>query len=458
MEGIADRVLNLIEASGQSRRAFAQDIGLDDSKLSKSLSGARRFSSLDLARIADKCGVTIEWLLTGEEPALALAARTTTGQARTALEAAKRYSVMREDLTAFGWEQPWRPLDIEVPGGTYAEQGRALASAALARVTSAGLSITDADLPALVEAAFGADVAVIMLDEGFDGLSASSDDAKLIVLGASAVPARQRFTLAHELGHLLAGDDQGLHLDKDIYDRAQAKDPSEMRANSFASAFLMPEGVLRDAAGASGLAEDGFAKLACDLKVTPSALAIRLQQLRLIDAGTCDRFRKLTAAKAAYITGRSEEFAQRVADASAARPPGLLVRDAYRAYETGATTLRPYASLLGVDVEELRQALEVDEGAAGALWLTICSPTTLSCATSRQSTASISSSPCSVGGAGGQKQSHTRRAGPPPSCPRCSGSRWRAGSTSRSRSLTRETCGRSPGYGARSSTARTISR
>ena len=55
MEGIPDRVLSLIEASGLSRRAFAQDIGLDDSKLSKSLSGARRFSSLDLARIADRC-------------------------------------------------------------------------------------------------------------------------------------------------------------------------------------------------------------------------------------------------------------------------------------------------------------------------------------------------------------------------------------------------------------------
>ena len=98
MEGIPDRVLSLIEASGQSRRAFAQDIGLDDSKLSKSLSGTRRFSSLDLARIADKCGVTVDWLVTGEEPALAVAARTTSGQARTALEAAKRYSTMREDL------------------------------------------------------------------------------------------------------------------------------------------------------------------------------------------------------------------------------------------------------------------------------------------------------------------------------------------------------------------------
>jgi len=364
MEGIPGRVLSLIEASGLSRRAFAQDIGLDDSKLSKSLGGARRFSSLDLARVAERFGVTIEWLLTGEEPALALAARTTTGQARTALEAAKRYSVMREDLAAFGWEQPWRPLDVRALDGTYAERGRALAVAALARITSAGLPLTAADLPALIETAFGADVAVVLLDEGFDGLSAASDEAKLIVAGTSAVPARQRFTLAHELGHLLAGDDQGVHLDKDIYDRAQAKDPSEMRANAFASTFLMPEGLLREAAGTSGLTEDGFAGLACDLKVTPSALAIRLQQLRLIDAGTCDRFRKLTAARAAAVSGRSAEFARRVADASSPRPPGLLVRDAYAAYEAGATTLRPYASLLGVDADELRAALEGDEGVA----------------------------------------------------------------------------------------------
>ena len=139
MEGITDRVLRLIEASGQNRRAFAQDIGLDDSKLSKSLNGARRFSSLDLARIAEKCGVTVDWLITGEEPALAVAARTTSGEARTAIEAAKRYSTMREDLAVFGWEQPWRPLGVAIPSGTYAEQGKALAVAALARVAEEGL-------------------------------------------------------------------------------------------------------------------------------------------------------------------------------------------------------------------------------------------------------------------------------------------------------------------------------
>ena len=78
----------------------------------------------------------------------------------------------------------------------------------------------------MTEDVFGADVAVIALDEGFDGLAASSDEAKLIVLATSQVPARQRYTLAHELGHLLAGDDQGVHLDRDVYDQAQARTPA----------------------------------------------------------------------------------------------------------------------------------------------------------------------------------------------------------------------------------------
>jgi Zn-dependent peptidase ImmA (M78 family)/transcriptional regulator with XRE-family HTH domain len=365
MQGIPGRVLSLIESSGLSRRAFAHEIGLDDSKLSKSLSGTRRFSSLDLARIADRWNVTVDWLVTGEEQPLAIAARTTSGDARTALEAAKRYSTMRGDLASLGWPQPWRSVPLNAVNGTYAEQGRALAREALALMSRAGRSVDDADLPGVTEEVFGADVAVVALDTGFDGLAASSNDAKLIVLGTSQVPARQRFTLAHELAHLFAGDDQGVHLDRDVYDKAQAKDPSEMRANSFASAFLMPEEVLRAAVGPHGLTESGFATLACDLKVTPSALAFRLRDLRLIDSGTCDRYRSLSAARAATITGRGEELARRLALASTPRLPGLLVRDAYAAYETGATTLRPYANLLGVDLDELRQALESEQGAAG---------------------------------------------------------------------------------------------
>lgn len=362
MANVPERVLDLIEASGLSRRAFGQRVGLDESKMSKSLSGARRFSSVDLARIADLCQVTVDWLITGEEPPLALAARTTSGNAATALDAARRYSTLRTDIASLGYPQPWQPVTARLGAGGYVEQGRRLAEQALARVAEVGRSVRAGNLAALVEEVFGADVAVVELGAGFDGLAASSETVKLILLATSHIPARQRFTLAHELGHLLAGDNQEVHLDRDVYDKAQAKDPSEMRANAFASAFLVPDDLVRDAVGSTGLTAEAFAVLACDLTVTPSALAYRLLHLRLIDAGTCDRYKALTGARAANLAGRGEEFAAQVTDASRPRPPGLLARDTYAAYEAGAATLRPYATLLGADIDDLRRALESEHG------------------------------------------------------------------------------------------------
>lgn len=359
-----DRVRDLISASGLSQHAFALEVGLDDPKLSKSLSGARRFSSLDLARIAELCHVTVDWIITGIEPQLALAARSAGGSAQLAIREAKRLSAFRSDAAFLGFPQPWRPVDVGVLRGRHGDQGNALAEMALARLREEGRSETDSDLAGAVEQAFGVDVAIKDLGPDFDGLAVSSDEVKLVLVATSQTPARQRFTLAHELGHLLAGDDQELHVDEDVYDQSRKRDPTEVRANAFAAAFLMPESVLRAAVGKTGIDEASFASLGCELGVSPSALAYRLQSFRLIDAGTCDRFRSLSGAKAARVAGWEDEFARRVAQAGTPRPPGLLMRDTYAAYASGAATLRPYAALIGADVDTLRSALESDLGAA----------------------------------------------------------------------------------------------
>jgi Zn-dependent peptidase ImmA (M78 family)/transcriptional regulator with XRE-family HTH domain len=381
MPSTPDRVRHLISESGLTQRDFALRIGLDDSKLSKSLSGSRRFSSLDLARIADLSQVTVDWLITGDEPPLALAARTAGGSASIAIREAKRLSAMRSDVAMLGFPQPWRPLDgFDDSGGWvdqgwvdqgwvdqgWVDQGDRLAEAALARVRQIDGVAQRADLADVVEAVFGADVAILDLGNDFDGLATSSDDVKLIVLATSQMPARQRFTLAHELGHLLAGDDQGVHLDQDIFAHAQAQSPSEARANSFAASFLMPADTLRGAMGSTGLTGPDFAALACELNVTPSALAFRLESLRLIDSATFDGFRTLTGRMAASVAGRRAEFAHRVTEASRPRPPGLLVRDTYAAHDAGASTLRPYANLIGADVDDLRRALEMENEASYA--------------------------------------------------------------------------------------------
>jgi Zn-dependent peptidase ImmA (M78 family) len=366
MPSTSDRVRDLIRDSGLSQHDFAMRVGLDGPKLSKALSEARRFSSLDLARIAKLCNVTVDWLITGEESQLAHAARTTGGSATTAVRTAQRLATMRSDLAELGYPQPWRRLDMAPGSGSWATQGAALADAALAAAARAGRTGVADDLPELVESVFGADVAVVDLEDRFDGLATSSDTVKLIVLGTSQVPGRQRFTLAHELGHLLACDDQEVHIDEDVYAATRSREPSEVRANAFAAAFLMPETTVREALRRPGSPEHIFAALACDLRVSPMALAVRIKTLRLLDAGGCDRLGRMSAHEAAAMVGRGADLNRWTTEASLPRPPGLLALDALSAYRSGATTLRPYANVIGKDVERLRRGLEVETEAYDA--------------------------------------------------------------------------------------------
>ncbi|MEU0100693.1 XRE family transcriptional regulator [Streptomyces sp. NPDC006267] len=367
MSSISDRVRRLIDQSGMSLHDFADKTYLDAELLSQCIGGASSFSTVELAVIADEFHVSMDWLLTGAEPALAVAARTTTGKAAEALTAARDYVARRVGLDKLGYPQPWRPVSPAATSGNgYSAHGEALAKSAQRAVERHGRLVTEDDLAGLIEAVFGADVAIEPLGEGFDGLAAAGQSAKLILLGTASNPARQRFTLAHELGHLLADDDQDVHLDRDIFDRAQKQDPSEQRANAFASAFLLPEQALRDALHAVGLTRKSFATLCCDFMVSPETLAYRLLKLRVIDAGGCDRYKRMTAREAAGLAGREEQFDRRVVGSEETKLPGLLVRDTRAAYEAGRATLRPLASLLGADVDELRDQLASEQGNGGA--------------------------------------------------------------------------------------------
>lgn len=73
-EALRKRVRSLILAKPGAQREFAAAIGLDQTKLSKSLSGARRFSPHELVRIAEYSGVTVNWLLNGSDDAATVTA------------------------------------------------------------------------------------------------------------------------------------------------------------------------------------------------------------------------------------------------------------------------------------------------------------------------------------------------------------------------------------------------
>ena len=61
------------------------------------------------------------------------------------------------------------------------------------------------------------DVCISPLPQGLDGLAVTSGRLRLALVSSGISATRQRFTLAHELGHLVAGDAQELRVDEDVF-------------------------------------------------------------------------------------------------------------------------------------------------------------------------------------------------------------------------------------------------
>jgi Zn-dependent peptidase ImmA (M78 family) len=111
-------------------------------------------------------------------------------------------------------------------------------------------------------------------------------DAGNAIIGVNTHHAsvRQRFTVAHELGHLLLHDHDQLHVDYKFRSESSSEgsDPEEIEANLFAAELLMPASFLaEDLEGASIDLADGdlVYELAKKYGVSTQALTIRLVTL-----------------------------------------------------------------------------------------------------------------------------------------------------------------------------------
>ncbi|WP_030544135.1 XRE family transcriptional regulator [Streptomyces albus] len=371
-ESVTDRVRRVMEAASLSQAAFAERVGLTPDKLSKSLSGVRRFTALDLALIAETGGRTVEWLLTGRKPLRPSVAARTRGFAapdRTNIEETTHrfttaYDVL--DLLGRSAELPVLP-EVRAHVQRHTEQGTLLAEDALARLASAGIpsvaALETEELIAACEQHFGVDVAITALPRGVDGLTWQTDGFRLVLLRRTDTWTRQRFTLAHELGHILARDAQELLAENSVAPGRQ-QDPTEVRANVFAAKLLMPEQEVRAAfgegapEGGAPLTDEVFKKLVVRFRVSPSALAARLHQLGFVEPEKRARLRGLTTETCHLSAGAVDAFQRQMSLAEAERLPPRLLSALFRGYLDGETTLRPLAALMGVDVDRLHDHLD----------------------------------------------------------------------------------------------------
>jgi Zn-dependent peptidase ImmA (M78 family) len=115
------------------------------------------------------------------------------------------------------------------------------------------------------------------------------------VIGVNSLhhPNRQRFSIAHEIAHLLLHKGKELHVDRTIFLNlrddvsSQAVDPDEIEANRFAAELLMPKNlILKDVkqADIDLENEDDLLDLARRYRVSIQALTFRLANLGLISS------------------------------------------------------------------------------------------------------------------------------------------------------------------------------
>ena len=131
------------------------------------------------------------------------------------------------------------------------------------------------------------------LGEDVSGLLVSGDDTAIICVRESDPLVRQRFTIAHEIGHFCLkhqDETERVHVDEGwkvtarSHNKTAGFDPIEVEANQFAATLLMPSSLLRRRAATYAvgkLDEEHVSQLAREFKVSEQAMTIRLSTLGL---------------------------------------------------------------------------------------------------------------------------------------------------------------------------------
>lgn len=109
---------------------------------------------------------------------------------------------------------------------------------------------------------------------------------------------RQRFSAAHEMAHAIFDAEQGASVS---FERPDGSDLVEVRANRFASCYLMPPAFLSKLPDPNGWKDSDAIDWANRLRVSCSALAIALREAKLVTQPTYARISRLRVPRDAKI-------------------------------------------------------------------------------------------------------------------------------------------------------------
>jgi len=242
-------------------------------------------------------------------------------------------------------------------------------SAARAARSAFGLGLEGPvhDLLVVVEEAAELAVMVLRLGNGVAGAYMRRHDQAFVFLDGSEDVARQRFTLAHELGHHQLG--HGSVVDGISAIDGASGDPKEDQANYFAGEFLAPETALRswmDAHDDPPLELEVVVQMALWFGISTPAAVVRLTQADILQR-PADRKRLDAAIKRGTHKGIEKLYASEMPDDALAkiaarkdmpRLPVRMRKNALTAYAAGVIDIDRLATIMRRDVGTVRDLVE----------------------------------------------------------------------------------------------------
>ncbi len=240
------------------------------------------------------------------------------------------------------------------------------AQQALATRARLGLAL-DGPVPDLlraVEEGAGLAVSVIELPDGVSGAYARREGQGFAFLNLREAPVRQRFTLAHELGHHELKDGGVIDASADVFGAPTAV--RERRANAFAAELLAPLAAVQRWAQAHADADASLltvVALASWFRVSVLVALYRLSAARPLSAKAVRGFeRAIQAGEHVQLARRHQlpdlpDELSLIHDAGRPRTPRRLWADAVIGYERGLLTPERIAEAVGRDTAEVEAEL-----------------------------------------------------------------------------------------------------
>jgi len=244
------------------------------------------------------------------------------------------------------------------------ELGYAAARRARAKL-GLGLEAPLADIVEVVEDLASVPVTVLGLPLGIAGLQGGKQGRHFVFLNGTQAVSRQRFTLAHELGHIEMGHGGSVDYEENVLGSSR-RAPREAQADGFAAEFMAPldgVGTWLNLMHSPDLSLETVVRLASYFHVSAKTALYRLQAAWRLTRG------KYQPLEAAIDRGEHHDLARRLgleahADTLARacghlpRLPRATLTQGVNAYERGLLSVEQIATLLQVDEARVRAEFE----------------------------------------------------------------------------------------------------